>query len=229
MRRSIVLGSIAAAMLATFGFGSAASASSITVLNPSFEEGPIFAGPGGFVAGTPANWTRTGNLTGYLRTATLGTPGAFRDDVDGEYSAYAQSTNTFGQTLSDTVEAGTYTLTVAVGDRPGLVLPDHDIELWGGTSLLASAFGPGNADLNSQGWSDLVAIGSVASGDAAIGEQLEIRLISATGSGYQINWDNVRLDFNAAGTPPAVPLPAGVWLLLAGLGGLVGLKRRARI
>jgi hypothetical protein len=31
------------------------------------------------------------------------------------------------------------------------------------------------------------------------------------------------------GTPPVVPLPAAGWMLLAGIGGLVAMRRRAKV
>lgn len=201
MRRAFV--TVASAAL----LGSVSAASAITVPNFSFET--PFEDAWGLA---PADWTKSGSGgSGLFRPSAYPAAGAgFIAGVLGDQTAYSNGAD-ISQTLSETAEAGSYTLTVAVGDRIDTALPAHRINLRAGGTVIATAFGSGNALSGVEGWSDLSATGSLLFGDAAIGQALTIELVNE--GGVQINWDDVRLDFVAA-----IPVPASALMLVSAFG-----------
>lgn len=80
-------------------------------------------------------------------------------------------------------------------------------------------------------WNDLTAVAALASGDAAVGQDLTIRLTAVAGANnaMQGQFDNVRLDFVAASSA-AVPEPTSMvlWAMLAGPYAFVRRSRRGR-
>jgi hypothetical protein len=164
----------------------------------------------------PANYSGVSNGIGGLATP------------DGDQAAYLSLGN-ISTTLSDTLQAGTYTLTLWVGNRGDLGgFPNLSIALLAGgtaydTQVVSSPPGEGK-------WTQKSFVFDVALGDSSIGALLGIQLLLTGGSG-QANFDLVQLDFEAAAPPPSgVPLPAALPLFATGLGllGGAGYWRRKR-
>jgi hypothetical protein len=220
--------SLAAAMGTLALATSAQAATPITVLEHSFEGAKALggwtgagAGAGESVGAVPSPWIVTGGQgTGWTIASQYsgGIP-------DGDIYAYMNAAGNTRQTLAATLQADTdYTLTVATGwraDLPGLgfgTYPGYGIELYAGTTLIASDYDTVSGAPALDSWKDATATYSYDAGDAGlVGQALEIRLI---GYGIQSNYDNVRLDF------AAVPEPSSAALL--GLGGLALILRRRK-
>ena len=71
---------------------------------------------------------------------------------------------------------------------------------------------------------------TVAGGDVGGGVTLALKVGcgAVAGCTADVNWDNVSFTADVANAPPAVPVPAAVWLFGSGLLGLVGVARRKR-
>ncbi len=212
---------------AGLALGTSAQAATIIVGEHSFEGGKSVGdwSLGGAAAGrstgnVPAPWVDSGQFgSGWTISSqyTTGIP-------DGDIFAFANGGGSLSQTLTTVLLPNTtYTLTVGVGyrkDLPGLgfSFPGYGIELWAGSTKLASDYdaghgGTGAATPASDQWKDAVI--TYTSPSSVTADALEIRLI---GYGIQTNYDNVRLD----GT--LVPEPSTA--LLGGLGMLALLRRR---
>ena len=195
----------------------------ITVLNPSFEVG-VLANPGETGSGPITNWTTSGTSGGWGRTDTNQFTSGVPDGVNYAWTNYSDTKHT--QTLATVLLPDTnYSLTVAIGWRKDLaadpnypIFPGYGIELWAGTTMLASKY---HTDLGASSpvadsWLDVTA--TYTSPSSVTPDPLEIRLISGANvnNGYaiQTNFDNVRL----------VPEPSAA--LLGGLGSLLLLRRR---
>lgn len=228
MTQSYCLAAVLSA--ATVLGATAASAAPISIKNFSFEEDPIAT----FATMEITGWTRSGAGQSGLVNVTAAFTGTYADDLpDGNQSGFSNNPDLI-QTLGAVAQIGTYTLSVAIGNRPGNSLPDHTINLFAGTSLIASASGDGtyvfpNPNDGVERWEDMVASGTVSAGFAGLGDFLRIELVNegtgGFGGGEQVGWDNVRLDFQAAAP---VPLPAGLPALLSGLAAFAWMRRRAR-
>lgn len=140
------------------------------------------------------------------------------------------------------LQAGTYTLNVAVGARSTTASRniDYSIGLVGATSGELGSFAhqimdpdsaAGNLPLyapasDQVNIADLTYTFSLAQGDPKIGRNYFIRIraantgVGGTGAFTQANFDNVRLDF----TP--VPEPGSFVLVASGLGMLGGFRQR---
>ncbi|MEE4207728.1 MAG: VPLPA-CTERM sorting domain-containing protein [Parvularcula sp.] len=213
-----------------------AGAATINVDNFSFENPSVT----GFTFGTDVTgWTKFGGtgLAGVVNWPGAAPGSPFATAIpDGSQAAYSNGPS-LSQNLSDVGQAGSYALSVWVGNRPSNSIPDHEIRLFAGSTLLATSGGSGTyngvaPDDGIESWTKLVATGTLAAGDAGLGDSLRIELINKGTGGFaggeQIGWDLVELDFIAATPPTVVPLPAAGWLLLWSLAGLVAFKRRSR-
>jgi hypothetical protein len=170
-----------------------------------------FGGPGGVF--NPANFGAFGYPigAGYIAGVT-GNQVGWLDD-----GAY------FTQTLSQTLEAGVYTLTADVGFRADRGAPGYTIELLLGGNPISGKTGTPTA-LNAWQEDSLVFTSLFASS-----ETIGIRLVNRTGGGQQVSFDNVRLDFVAASTGASpVPVPAPMAMLGLGLLAMAGSKRVKR-
>ncbi len=178
------------------------------IANPGFEL-PDYA-PGQFGSGGTPGWTLfsgTGAWGSFYPTvSSWGYTAPF-----GEQVLYTNSV-TVQQTLADVAVAGfTYTLEVAVVNRPTFGSMNYRIDLLFGDTIvgsdIASLVPPVGGYLTS------TISYTVQDGDAFIGQPLTIRL---GGPGSQCNFDNVTVN--------GVPAPST--LALVGIAGLVGSRRR---
>ncbi|MEO0487425.1 MAG: VPLPA-CTERM sorting domain-containing protein [Pseudomonadota bacterium] len=198
---------IAVLMAFCVAMAGAANAATVTVNNHSFENGTT-------------DWVTGGTVGTFSPAGFPSTGAAFIAGVDGSDVGFSNNGG-FSQVLTDTVAAGEYTLTVAVGDRADTSLPVYIVRLLAGTTTIADATDPSITS----GWADVVASVTIADGDALIGQNLAIELV---GFGTQVNFDNVRLDFELATGPAPIPLPASVLLLGGAIGGMSLLRRRRK-
>jgi hypothetical protein len=144
----------------------------------------------------------------------------------------------FEQELNDEVKAGTYELSVAVGNPRSTVDDDYTgfggygIELFAGGTVLGSAVGDG--DSIGEGLFKAVDFTvDVPVGDSLLGAALGIRLynlnlniVDDNGNAISaisgIAFDNVQLSLSP------VPVPAAIWLFGTALLGLSGFNMRRK-
>jgi hypothetical protein len=141
----------------------------------------------------------------------------------------------FEQVLTSTLEAGTYNLSVAVGNPRSTVDDDYTgfggygIELFAGGTVLGSAVGDG--DSIGEGLFQTIDLTVDVLGDnALLGAALGIRLYNrnltlndASFDTYSgIAFDNVQLSLSP------VPVPAAIWLFGSALLGLTGFNLRRK-
>jgi hypothetical protein len=204
-------------MLATFGFGSAASASLVT--NGGFESGDQdFASDLGSAAGFPG--FQQYNVASSISLVASPFEGSLFMAVNG-FDSVGTDETVWAQDVS-VVENEIYDFSIAIADWSGF-FPKALLSARADGVEFAQIAAPTTAGI----WE--VQTGSftaTTTGDIS----LSLVELSNGFGGNDYALDNISLvSQGPAVTPPAVPLPAGVWLLLAGLGGLVGLKRRGRI
>jgi hypothetical protein len=107
----------------------------------------------------------------------------------GTQVAYAQSGGTLSQVLNqDLAPSRTYTLQVDVGDRLDIAAPAYTIALYAGGVLLAQATQVNTPTVN--GNYVLATVVYTSPATVTPNQKLEIRL---SGSGTNVNFDNVRL------------------------------------
>jgi hypothetical protein len=210
----------ACALVAAATMESSALGATITIQNPSFES-PVLA-PGVFTAydGTPnliTDWTNPGFSGAQHMTSAEYTSG-----IDGVNAAYNDTSGSISQNLTSTLGAGDYTLTVAVGWRNGHSFNGGSFGLYTSTGTPLDVVSVTQPALQGTFVDEMFTFNSV--GNVNLGDILRIQL---NGNGGQsADFDNVRLDFEAA----AVPEPSTYAMLLAGLGALflIGRRRRQR-
>jgi hypothetical protein len=188
--------------------GSTIFASGGTLDNWVASSSTVGAAAGGFDPGSGnPNWTSTwwsGNNIGYLQVTS--------------------GTVALSQTLAATLlNDSTYTLSALVGRRLFTPALNYSIQLWAGSTMLASASNLALA-INSSG-SDSVTYASGSSNPLA-GQTLSI-VLRSTYAGGQVTeafFDNVSLDVVAPVS--GVPEPATMGLVVLGIG--AGIVRTAR-
>jgi hypothetical protein len=189
-------------------WASVGNAQPIFVQNHDFEE-PVLAADQ-FTTGTLPGWTGGGGNWGTFHP-TIATWSY--EAPSGNQLLYANAT-TVEQVLAEmVVEGGRYHLLVDVVNRPVYGSLDYQIELWAGTTLLASDEASLAPPIGDSLQSRLFA--RVGAGSPAVGQPLIIRF----GGGNQVNYDNVRL------LPE--PGPSSGLVAVALLAGLA--SRRARV
>jgi hypothetical protein len=222
---SLTFKCVAAAVLTGLSLGAAAGPIAIT--NASFE------------LDFTANFTSNANaITGWTNSIGSGLHRwgfggvAFNNGITGGQTAYINGAgSSISQTLASSLQLGTYSLLVDVGDRADLPLASYAIELLAGSSQLGiitqTNFAP------SAGWMTASLNYTALAGNAFLGQALTIRLSRPVGapSGSpdfpQVNFDNVRLSHNA---PVLNNVPEPGSLVLVGLAlaaaGMVASRRR---
>lgn len=196
-------------------------AASITILNPSFESPTLNQGIFNYAIN---NWTLTNGSSwqGTFRP-TIGPNLHFTQAVpNGSQTAYSNG-GTISQTLTATLQANTqYTLGAFVGRRVGTAFPGYRIELWAGTTLLASN---GSVTPAAGTFAPVTVNYTSGSSGSLIGQLLEIRLISSIGTNAQTNFDQITLN----ATPIPTPEPSAILGLLGfgllGIGSTLKQKR----
>jgi hypothetical protein len=195
-----------------------ASATPITVNNPSFEQ--VGGGLPNLCVGSCAafdiasipGWTDSGT-SGQWITGGQGNPNA----IDGNVLAYTND-GSISQNVGSAVAGTTYTLQVNLLHRTDEPM-DGVIQLEIGGVVVKTATG---VDLGAGTWNEWTAVYLASDLDA--GKIVTILLSTNGAPGGQGDFDNVRLD----GSSSTVPEPATLTLLGAGLLGL-GLIRRKRV
>lgn len=160
----------------------------IDIVNASFEEPALDGEPYRHGA---TGWKSLGADEQY---GVNGFGPQFTDPVpDGSQLAFINS-GAIGQTLDRALVANRrYTLTVAVGNRPGTNSPDYTLELHAGERLLASAVNPASPDKGRFAEAQLVF--DCPADHPALGEPLRIVLRSngSLATQTQNHFDNARL------------------------------------
>lgn len=185
-----------------------AHATSVNIVNPSFESQVLANGAWTSGAGQMFGWIQT---TGGVINPTTA---QFSNPVpDGNNSAWLNSASAT-QTLSALLTANrVYSLQVEVGDRKDSTFPGYRVSLWAGNNLLASE----SSLVPNDGFLTSTVNYTALTGNPYLGQNLRIELHS---NGIQVNFDNVRLDVSP------VPEPASQVLLLGGLLGTGAVARR---
>lgn len=223
-------------LLAIICFVGIASATPVTVNNPSFEALVLSctAGPSCFVDGDIPGWVPSVFLSTATFKPSTGLGGEFSSIPDGANVAAVGNelggANIF-QALTATVQANMlYMLDVSVGARADFPFSQYTIALEAGGAVLAS-----DSSLNPSAGSFLPDAITFFSGPTptTLGQQLGIRLsatgLSVTGAEAQADFDKVLLD---ASPSTSIPEPSTLYLLAAGCIGLLSnrcFRRRGAI
>jgi hypothetical protein len=224
-----------------------AHAASLTVLNAGFEDSYL-PNDGDYTWGEDILGWSFGYYDGNEWTSDWAAAGASNpNEIDGFTGGAAEGNNTMfvihmtsplsppllagaSQALVDTLKANTeYVLSVQVGNAlynynywVGNSTADYRLELLAGNVLLE--FDTGESPV-SDTWEPHSLTYNSGSNPAQKGQPLAVRLI-ALGEivfpDYQLDFDDVTL----TATTTAVPVPATVLLLGAGLVGIVGFRRK---
>ena len=216
-------------------------ATPLFVANPSFETATLTlnAGNGPFsqlIAGSPFGVGGTLNSWAASSTTSNAQAGAFAPTSGGinwttkwwdannvgYVIAFQPGTVSLSQTLTDTLLSNTsYTLTVDIGRRILAANFNYAIQVFAGTTLLASASNLSLAN-NSSGTDFATYFSPV--GNPLAGNALKIVLLTNAGSAgtTEAFFDNVRLDAASA----TVPEPGTLAMLSAGLAAILATCRR---
>jgi hypothetical protein len=223
-----------------------AQAAPIAIQNASFETAnltqvgngvfsQLIAGSTIFAAGgTLANWTPATTTINSTAGGFSPSPGGVNWTStwwDGSNIGYLQVTSadtvSLSQTLSDTLQNNTvYSLSALIGRRSFTPRSDYAMQLWAGSTLLASA---SNLVLASNSFGTDSLTYSSGAGNPLAGQALKIVFSSsgAAGAVSEAFFDRVALDAVSTAPPPdGVPEPSGLTLSALGLGVLM-LRRRA--
>jgi hypothetical protein len=182
---------------------SVANATIITINNAGFETANTFDAGGGTYNHSVVGWDLDSG--GFGTMLTSGFPVA---STNGGVNNAWSNGGTISQSLTDILAIGSYDLSVLFGDRTDTPFPTASIELWAGATLIgliSQASVPDGTWVN--GTSNIV----IGGGHAALGETLEIKLISG---GVQNLFDDVSLNYTA------VPEPSTLAIFALGLMGL---------
>ena len=240
MKGTIRISLFAAALTVAFALGLQAAA--IPIQNAGFESGILAQNgngtfsqliPGSTIfatGGTLDNWIASSSTVGAAAGGFAPSPGGGVNWTStwwtGNNIGYLQATSgtvALSQTLAATLlNDSTYTLSALVGRRIFTPVLNYSIQLWAGSTMLASASNLALAS-NSSG-SDSVTYASGSSNPLA-GQTLSIVLRSTNaGSVTEAFFDNVSLDVVAPVS--GVPEPSTMGLVVLGIA--AGIFRTAR-
>jgi hypothetical protein len=203
MRKNIICLSIVLLVV------SSAGASPTFITNHSFESPVVTT----YSAGVPTGWDDNGLGVGVISDTYYGS-----DSVpaqDGSQYAYLNNDGKLWQELTDTVQKGTYTLTIYVSEYGPLADASVYMALYYGgvkTDVLASVT---DTDIPYDSWNMITTSVTISQGDPRIGESLGIYLTNSLAPGTSVAqmWiDNVQLDH------AIIPAPGALSLLVIGLG-----------
>ena len=199
-----------------------ASATFLDIQNASFESPSLSDGG---VSDEVPDWTvaRAGAVIQTWNPDAASFTGAGGNGTplggDGANLVYFLSNTYFSyitNQLSNTLQAGTYTLTAAVGNINGVTGNDFQFGLYTTgttTGYLASYFGSASELLSGQ-LADKTAVLNVTSSNPYLGQPIVIAIAGGTTAGGYVAFDNVRLDFVAAPSPePGTMILLGIGLL----------------
>jgi hypothetical protein len=192
---------LSVSLLVILGFVDGASATPITVNNPSFEALVLTCapGPGCFALGNVPDWVVTGQASTFK--PSTGPAGEFTSIPDGINVAAIgdpAGPGSISQTLTATVQANTlYTLEVSVGRRADATFSPYTIALEAGGAVLVS-----DSSLRPPAGSFLTDTITFSSGPnpPTLGQSLGIQLSATT---EQADFDEVLLN----ASPSTVPAP----------------------
>jgi hypothetical protein len=215
-------------------FSAKAQTIDVNVVDQGFETYTFapgdYAGEGHYPAGTTSGdpipgWisTSSGDRAGTQNGQVNGLYNGSDSGLQGENFAWDDDTAPFYQILSgpgSTIEAGTYTLTVAVGTRPGATTAGAVLSLYAtdgsglGTDDLKDNAVAGVADGTGTFTDETLSL-TIDPGNAAIGQTIAIALAGGNFKGLDNDdFDNVRLTFDPAPEPSAYALMLGGALML---------------
>jgi hypothetical protein len=199
---------------------SSASAASITIVNPSFEDPSL--DPGGF-GQPPTGWDFSGQGGVWNPPPASGYFNVIPDQNQILYLGFGGSDGVVSQDLGVSLQANTaYTLSFYVGQRNDMEISPYVVSLLAGTTLLASdsAGSPGPGDF-------VLRTFTFDSGATPAAGNLNIMIDvpSSAPSGGQAAFDLFTLTTNSTSTS-AAPEPGTLALLGSSLAALTALTRR---
>ncbi|MCU1376745.1 MAG: hypothetical protein JWO68_4031, partial [Actinomycetia bacterium] len=196
-----------------------ANEQTINVVNAGFEADTTYnqsGSEGQYTNGSPAGWTVSGpSYGGWFDPGPNGPAGAAgvlpMEAGNGNNVLWLNDGQTASQTLATTAAAGTYDLSVEIGDRrDGTLtgLPQFAVRLYAGNTLVAEEIVPAQT-ADGDAWHTIALQGLIAAGSPLVGQPLRIELqnLETLGAGgdfpqmVQVNFDNVSLVHAAFTTP----------------------------